>query len=47
MYIADINNYFIKLLLAGSIMMLCILEYSLLDKLYKNTAESESKNKVF
>lgn len=38
-YIADINYYFIKPLLAGTVMILCILEYALLDKLYKDTIE--------
>lgn len=38
-YIVDINYYFIKPLLAGSMMILCSLEYYLLDKLYKDTKE--------
>ena len=38
-YIVDINYYFIKPLLDGSMMILCSLEYYLLDKLYKDTKE--------
>ena len=32
-YVADINYYFIKPLLAGTVMILCSFEYSLLDKI--------------
>ena len=35
-FIADLNHYITKPLLAGSIMIICALEYSLLDKLEKN-----------
>lgn len=38
-YVADINCYLTKPLLAGSMIILCSLEYSFLDKLYKNTRE--------
>lgn len=36
-YIVDFNDYFVKPLLAFAVMILCIIEYSLLDKLHKNT----------
>lgn len=42
-YIADINYSLIKSLLAGSVMILCSLEYALLDKLYKMTREDWTK----
>ena len=35
-YLTDINSYFIKPLIAGSVTILCALEFYLLDKLYKN-----------
>lgn len=38
-YVADINYYLTKPLLAGSMVILCSLEYSFLDKLYKDTRE--------
>lgn len=44
-FIADINYYFTKPLLSGTVMILCSLEYALLDKLYKNTTESKTKNR--
>lgn len=34
-FVADINYYLTKPLLAGSVMILCSLEYGLLDKLKK------------
>lgn len=36
-FVADINYFLIKHLLAGTLMILCILEYALLDKIYKIT----------
>ncbi len=38
-YVADINYYLIKPLLAGAVMILCSVQYSLLGKLYKDTRE--------
>lgn len=34
-YVADINHFSMKPLLAGSVMILCSLEFYLLDELYK------------
>lgn len=39
-YVADINYFLIKPLLAGTVMILCSLEYALLDKLYKITRQN-------
>lgn len=39
MYVADINYHLTKSLLAGSVTILCSLEFYLLDKLFKNTRE--------
>lgn len=36
-YLADINSYFVKPLLAGSVMILCSLQFHLLNKLYKDS----------
>lgn len=38
-FVADINYYLTKPLLAGTVMILCSVAYSLLDKLQKNTRE--------
>lgn len=44
-FVADINYYVTKPLLAGTVMILCSLEYALLDKIYKNTTESNTKTR--
>lgn len=38
-YVADINHFWMKSLLAGSVIILCSLEYSLLDKLCEDRRE--------